>query len=303
MIAAVTSASFGFSAPLAAAPTPTIVMKAAPTVVSEWADPIASHGSKVSFKDIAWDPLGLASPENLEQYKEAELKHGRIAMLAALGWPAAEELEPFFSKLFGLQDELIETAGRAPSLLNGGLEEAQIPFFLAGAFSIAGILDSKATEIQKELKLEPGNVGFDPLGLFPEDAATQEKYKLAELKHGRIAMVAITLYALEEAISGTSILQETVPLANEIERLALEGPIQGNIDLAKDLAADAKALTADILKEEQFYGDAFTKPIFLRPAVRDFNLFGPEFVLPALAFVGAGAARNDARQPKQPLKK
>lgn len=42
----------------------------------------------------------------------------------------------------------------------------------------------KATEVQKELKLEPGNVGFDPLGLFPKDAATQEKYKLAELKHG-----------------------------------------------------------------------------------------------------------------------
>ena len=74
-------------------------------------------------------------------------------------------------------------------------------------------------------------------------------------------MVAITLYALEEAISGTSILQETVPLAQEIERLALEGPIQGNIDLVKELVADGKALTADILKEEQFYGDAFTKPL------------------------------------------
>ena len=28
--------------------------------------------------------------------------------------------------------------GRAPSLLNGGLEEAQIPFFVFGAFAIAG---------------------------------------------------------------------------------------------------------------------------------------------------------------------
>merc|ERR1719181_925071 len=240
-------------------------MKAAAPAVSEWADPVAAHGSALSIDNIPFDPLGLASKENLVASREAEIKHGRVAMLAALGWPAAEELEPFFSKLFGLSDELVETAGRAPSLLNGGLEEAQIPYFLVTAFSIAGVLDYKGTEVQKERKLGPGNVGFDPLGLFPADKETQEKYRIAELKHGRIAMVAITLYALEEAISGTSILQETVPLANELERLALEGPIQGNIDLVKDLIADEQALVKDIIKEEQFYGDAFTKPLFTRP--------------------------------------
>jgi len=290
--------SLSFSAPVARTSAP--VMKADVAPVSEWADPIASHGSALSMKNVPWDPLGLANEDNLVSYREAEIKHGRVAMLAAIGWPAAEELEPFFSKLFGLEDELIETAGRAPSLLNGGLEEAQIPYFLVAAFSIAGFLDFKGTEIQTERKLEPGNVGFDPLGLFPTDKPTQEKYRLAELKHGRVAMVAITLYALEEAISGTSILQETVPLAQEIERLALEGPIQGNIDLVKDLKADAVALAADVIKEEQFYGEAFTKPLFSRPSVSTVSGFGPEVVLPALAFIGAGAAANDARQPRQP---
>jgi len=298
MIAASLSLVSGFQAPIAAAPVSSIVMKAGAAPVSVWADPIAGHTSEVSMKTITWDPLGLASEANLASYREAEIKHGRVAMLAALGWPAAEELEPVFSKLLGLTDELAETGGRAPSLLNGGLEEAQIPYFLIGAFSIAGVLDFKGTELQKERKLEPGNVGFDPLSLFPADKETQEKYKLAELKHGRIAMVAISLYALEEAISGTSILKETVPLAQEIERLALEGPIQGNIDLAKDLAADAAALKADILKEEQFYGDAFTKPIFSRPDVKTVSGFGAEVILPALALLGAGAAANDARQPK-----
>merc|ERR1719453_2707971 len=265
MIAASLSLVSGFQAPIAPAPVSSIVMKAEAVPVSVWADPIASHTSEVSMKSIAWDPLGLASSENLSAYREAEIKHGRVAMLAALGWPAAEELEPFFSKLLGVTDELAETGGRAPSLLNGGLEEAQIPYFLIGAFSIAGVLDFKGTELQKERKLEPGNVGFDPLSLFPSDKETQEKYKLAELKHGRIAMVAITLYALEEAISGTSILQETVPLAQEIERLALEGPIQGNIDLVKDLAADAAALVKDVEKEVDFYEAAMSptaKPIF-----------------------------------------
>ena len=95
------------AAPVARASVP--VMKAAAPAVSEWADPVAGHGSALSIDNVPFDPLGLASKENLVAYREAEIKHGRVAMLAALGWPAAEELEPFFSKLFGLEDELIET--------------------------------------------------------------------------------------------------------------------------------------------------------------------------------------------------
>merc|ERR1711988_1062759 len=98
-------------------------------------------------------------------------------------------------------------------------EEAQIPYFVLGAFSLAGFADWKGTQIQEDMKLEPGNVNFDPLSLYPSDAAVQEKYKLAELKHGRVAMVAIVAYAFEEAISGTSILKETVPLFGEIGKL------------------------------------------------------------------------------------
>merc|ERR1719440_515867 len=237
---------------------------------------------------IPFDPLNLATPENLNKYREAEIKHGRLAMLAALGWPAAEELEPLIAKFTGAADELAETAGRAPSLLNGGLEEAQIPYFLLGAFALAGVADSKGTEIQKAQKLEPGNVGFDPLSLYPTDAATQEKYRLAELKHGRIAMVAITLYALEEGVSGTSILKETVPLFSEIERLIAEGPIQGNIDFVKDLIADTNALEADVLKEEAFYGDAFTQKIFDRPTETTTVGFG-QLALAAVPILAAAS--------------
>merc|ERR1711988_886143 len=186
-------------------------------------------------------------------------------MLAALGWPAAEFLEPLIAKVTGLKDELIETGGRAPALLNGGLEEEQIPYFLGTVAVVASIAEVYGGKIQKEMGLEPGNVGFDPLGLYPEDVATQEKYKLAELKHGRVAMIAIALYALEEAVSGTSILRETAPLVSEVERLALEGPIQGNLDLVKDLASDAAALVKDVEKEADFYENALSptaKPIF-----------------------------------------
>lgn len=244
-----------------------MVQTATPSV---WADPIAGHGSQLDLSDIPWDPLGLANDLAAEdgtllKYREAEIKHGRIAMLAALGWPAAEEFEPLLAKATGRFDELAETGGRAPSLLNGGLEEAQIPWFLLAVAIFTGFAEKAGTKYQEEYGLEPGNVGFDPLNLFETDAETQEKFRIAELKHGRIAMIAIFLYALEEAISGTSILKETAPLAGELEKLALEGPIQGNIDLVKDLTADAKALVQDVEKETNFYEKALApgaKPIF-----------------------------------------
>jgi len=283
------AAAEAFQAPLLGK-APSVIMKAAADLEPlPWADPIAAHGSALSMNDIPFDPLNLASAENLDGYREAELKHGRLAMLAALGWPAAEEFEPILAKLSGRADELIETGGRAPSLLNGGLEESQIPFFLLGAFSIAGYSDWKGTQVQKELKLEPGNVNFDPLGLLPSDEETVEKFKLAELKHGRIAMVAITLYALEEGTSQTSILKETVPLFKEIGRLIAEGPVQGNIDLVKDLNADAKALIADSVREEEFYGNAFTQKVFDRPAVHDVE-FKDVFALSIPALIMAAAA-------------
>merc|ERR1711937_456985 len=60
---------------------------------------------------------------------------------------------------------------------------------------------------------------------------------------------------------------ETVPLEQEIQRLALEGPIQGNIDLVKDLTGDAKALLSDMDKEEKFYENALGCKGFSRPLV------------------------------------
>jgi Chlorophyll A-B binding protein len=45
------------------------------------------------------DPLGLAASvddQELQKYREAEVKHGRVAMLAALGMIVQEAFHPFF---------------------------------------------------------------------------------------------------------------------------------------------------------------------------------------------------------------
>merc|ERR1719392_75804 len=95
--------------------------------------------------DYGFDPLGLANFDlNLDSaadknrdsaaviydYREAEIRHGRLAMLAALAWPVQELLHPVISRALRDPILLTETGGRSPSVLNGGLEQGTIPFFL-----------------------------------------------------------------------------------------------------------------------------------------------------------------------------
>merc|ERR1711865_537320 len=53
---------------------------------------------------------------------ESEVKHGRLAMLAAVGWPVAELLHPFLAEASGFPS-LLTDAGQVPSVLNGGLDK------------------------------------------------------------------------------------------------------------------------------------------------------------------------------------
>ena len=72
----------------------------------------------------------------IEWMREAEVRHARLAMLAAVGWPLAELLNPWLSS----------TGGRAPSLFNGGLFDFPIlPFFLL-AMGGASYLEMQSAE-------------------------------------------------------------------------------------------------------------------------------------------------------------
>lgn len=66
--------------------------------------------------DVGFDPLNFSSssPEQLVYYREAEVKHSRLAMLAAAGWPISELLD---KKLAGLldMDSVLGSNDRVPS--------------------------------------------------------------------------------------------------------------------------------------------------------------------------------------------
>jgi len=155
----------------------------------------------------------------LRDYRDAELRHGRLAMLAALAWPVQELLSPTVARfanrelgITGLSDLLTETGGRSPSVLNGGLEQAGIPVFLAITAAAIASLDLASLRIKEREgdAYVPGNFGFDPLnllgGVSPEGARDmQEK----EVNNGRLAMIAVTAYVVEELSTGVPVVETT----------------------------------------------------------------------------------------------
>jgi len=156
--------------------------------------------------DFGFDPLGFAkNKDSLAFMRQAELKHSRIAMLAAAGWPLSELFDKQFSSLLHMKPLLV-AGDRVPSVLNGGLSHVN-PFYWMGILAVAGLAeainlnDGWAVNVNSK-----GGPSFDPLGLFPEDTAGQDRIQLAEIKNGRVAMLAITAFAVIEAVTKTAVV-------------------------------------------------------------------------------------------------
>ena len=137
-----------------------------------------------------FDPLrlGSASPALLKYYREAELKHGRLAMLAAVGWPASELWDQKLAETFGI-DAALTSKLEAPSVLNGGLDRIS-PAFWGAALGFGAAIELYGLKLRLEDRaepLEPGNLQFDPLGMYPVERARRKRMDEAEVKHGRIA--------------------------------------------------------------------------------------------------------------------
>jgi len=164
--------------------------------------------------DAGFDPLGLAqTKDDLWTYREAEIKHARIAMLAAAGWPLSELWDKTLANVLGL-DPVLDAANRAPSILNGGLGKVN-PVYWAACLGAAAAIDLYQISKADSLKGDdnnyrfPGDLRFDPLGLYPKDAQGQKRMQTAEIKNGRLAMVAITGFAFQEFAQGTAVVDQT----------------------------------------------------------------------------------------------
>jgi len=139
-------------------------------------------------------------------------------MLAALGWPASERLQPYFAQVTGAPN-LLSGGEKAPSLLNGGLENIN-PFFFIGILAFTVFVETEVlTKMKKKENRKPGDLGFDPLGLyFGKTEDVKRDYELKELQNGRLAMIGIVGYVAEEFVTKFSVLQETPVLEKAVEK-------------------------------------------------------------------------------------
>ncbi|GKY99812.1 hypothetical protein MPSEU_000935000 [Mayamaea pseudoterrestris] len=132
------------------------------------------------------------------------------AMLAAAGWPLSKLWDKKIAVALGLTP-VVGVDGRAPSLLNGGLGKVSPIIYWIVVLTVAAAIDVYG--ISKAKSNNPsyfaGNLSFDPLGLYLKETEGQKRMQLAELKNGRLAMIAITAFAVQEKVTSLSVVKET----------------------------------------------------------------------------------------------
>ena len=160
-----------------------------------------------------FDPLGFAADADLDkmkQYREAELQHGRVAMLAVIGFLVTEEPIEFHP--------LFEAANKdiGPAIRHLDEVRAVSPAFFELLAIIIGALELnralvgwiRPTEVKKQVLNDdyfPGDVGFDPLGLKPSDPEEFLELHTKELQNGRLAMLGAAGIVAQELVNGKEI--------------------------------------------------------------------------------------------------
>jgi len=147
-----------------------------------------------------WDPAGLSKKGNLAVYREAELKHGRVCMLAALGIIVTEEFHPFFD-FWGDGPFVSAAASHFSATASANFWPAF--WVMAAGHEIATSLNGGFNADPKARA--PGDYGFDPLSLKPTDPGELKTLQNKEINNGRLAMVASMGILAQELITGKKI--------------------------------------------------------------------------------------------------
>ena len=141
-------------------------------------------------------PLGFFDPDGfcteategkIRFYREVELKHCRVAMLAALGYPVAEQFHPLFPDV------------NVPSFIAFQNTQLQniwgVVLFLIAIPEVFSVFTFQNPAGGESISLdhEAGDLGFDPLSLKPTSQAEFKTMQTKELNNGRMRGVAIQL--------------------------------------------------------------------------------------------------------------
>ena len=170
-----------------------------------------------------FDPAGVTDGRSLAdvyRLREAEIQYGRVAMVACLGFLSEEAIHPLgdnMAVIVQVQQMLDESNAPGQALLFsiptiiGFVENARVQRWtgnqvIRNVLPTTDGLQSSLTNYpgyyNNSVGYFPGDCGFDPLGLKPEDPAEFREMQTKELQNGRLAMLAAAGFMAQEAVSG-----------------------------------------------------------------------------------------------------
>mmetsp|Transcript_33131 Transcript_33131/g.38366 ORF Transcript_33131/g.38366 Transcript_33131/m.38366 type:complete len:217 (-) Transcript_33131:127-777(-) len=193
--------------------------------------PVTSSSKKSSTSSLAFsaedmpgvlsptgffDPLGFSKKADeaiMKRYREAEITHGRVAMLASIGFLTGEYVEgstflfdsqirgPAITHLSQIPTDYLYFVVILVSLI-GGAE-----FYRATNFWVSPDDSNVSRPGELNADYQPGNLNFDPFSLKPEDPDEFFEMQTRELQNGRVAMLAAAGFIAQELTNGKGILE------------------------------------------------------------------------------------------------
>lgn len=169
-------------------------------------------GVSQPFPDV-FDPANLsatASVKDLRRWRESEIVHGRVSMLAALGFIVGENVEDS-QVLMNIDGDITGPAiNHFQQVRQGFWEPLLIAIGLAESYRVSVGWATPVGGEQFNALIDdyaPGDLGFDPLGLKPTDPEALKEMQTKEINNGRLAMIGIAGFVAQELVSNEEIFE------------------------------------------------------------------------------------------------
>ena len=153
-----------------------------------------------------FNPLGFCSGDvskgKIKFYREAEIKHGRVAMLASVGFLVGENFHP----MWGGNLDLPSVIAFQETPLQDFIPGLAVLFFIhefGSIFTFNSPFGGELWSIRSDYA--SGNLGWDPLGLKPTNPSELKAMQTKEINNGRLAMIGIVGMIGQELATGNKL--------------------------------------------------------------------------------------------------